>query len=655
MFLASILVCVAEAEIRVMPLGDSITRGYYISAGHNGYRKLLYLSLISGGYNCDFVGSQTDGDADPNHEGHGGQIASWLNLRMNGPTEYWLSTYQPDIILYHIGTNNLVGSDIATYAQDANETLEIIYNFDSDTTVVLAKIILTRDDPARDIRTQNYNLLLENISQVWKDAGYSIILVNMESALNDSTDMGDPLHPNDVGYSKMADVWYQALDNLLAAPIITSTPQTNGDMGVPYIYDVDANGYPEPTYSLTVYPAGMTINPNTGLINWAPTAIGDFNVTVEATNYVADTNQSFTITIPTIIEFDAASSATSGDVSGDTLTWSHTVGNGSNRILVVGAACEKNGGNDNFLTISSLTYGAASMSPVAGSGIMVPASGHRVKTELYYLLAPASGTDTITVTYGGAVNRRVGGAISLTNVKQQAAEAVITNSNTGSSTISTDITTLTDGALVLDVVSQGDSDPNSFTTTTFGMVERWEQVSDGNGHTGAGSTKPVVSAGSTTMSWSHTGNTRMAHSLAAFAPAEMLIISGYIENSCVVPIKDVLVDANNGGGSDITDANGYYEVSVVYNWSGTVTPGKANYTFDPNSKAYTNVLDDVIDQNYVATNIYDLDCNGSIGLGDIGIMVGNWPAIGPNLPADFYEDDMINFLDFADFTNAWGI
>ncbi len=133
------------------------------------------------------------------------------------------------------------------------------------------------------------------------------------------------------------------------------------------------------------------------------------------------------------------------------------------------------------------------------------------------------------------------------------------------------------------------------------------------------------------------------------------IISGYIKNGCSVPMAGILVDANNGGGHGTTDVNGFYEVWVDYNWSGTVTPGKAHYTFDPNSKAYAYVLNDVIDQNYTATNIYDLDCDGSIGFGDLGIISENW-LNGPDLPGDFYEDedDIINFLDFADFANVWG-
>ena len=51
-------------------------------------------------------------------------------------------------------------------------------------------------------------------------------------------------------------------------PHITSTPITEGVIGILYSYDVEATGSPAPTFSLTANPAGMTIDANTGLISW---------------------------------------------------------------------------------------------------------------------------------------------------------------------------------------------------------------------------------------------------------------------------------------------------------------------------------------------------------------------------------------------------
>ena len=133
-------------------------------------------------------------------------------------------------------------------------------------------------------------------------------------------------------------------------------------------------------------------------------------------------------------------------------------------------------------------------------------------------------------------------------------------------------------------------------------------------------------------------------------------ISGTIKNPCELPIEGVLVETSNGGSSDVTDPNGTYEIWIDYNWSGTVTPTKENYTFDPNMMAYTDVIGDAVDQGYLAMNIYDLDYNCSIGLGDLTILCQNWLQTGPDVPGDFYkdEDDVVNLLDFTVFGNAWG-
>jgi len=82
---------------------------------------------------------------------------------------------------------------------------------------------------------------------------------------------------------------------------ITSTPVTEGITGQLYTYDVDAVGTPAPTYSLISAPAGMTIDSNTGLIEWIPSVSGDFNVSVEASNTIPSEDvQSFTIHVTDI-------------------------------------------------------------------------------------------------------------------------------------------------------------------------------------------------------------------------------------------------------------------------------------------------------------------------------------------------------------------
>lgn len=82
------------------------------------------------------------------------------------------------------------------------------------------------------------------------------------------------------------------------APVIISAPPVRGNIGVRYTYSIKANGFPTPTFSLTSSPPGMTINPNTGTITWAPNAIGDYEVAVNVANGITpDATQRFTLVI----------------------------------------------------------------------------------------------------------------------------------------------------------------------------------------------------------------------------------------------------------------------------------------------------------------------------------------------------------------------
>ncbi|MFC1713066.1 putative Ig domain-containing protein [Candidatus Poribacteria bacterium] len=95
-------------------------------------------------------------------------------------------------------------------------------------------------------------------------------------------------------------------------PVITSTPVTTGTENVLYSYDVDATD-PDAndtlTYSLAASPSGMTIDPDTGLIQWTPgydvakTAEGsrEVSVTVVVTDpYGLSDEEGITITIANV-------------------------------------------------------------------------------------------------------------------------------------------------------------------------------------------------------------------------------------------------------------------------------------------------------------------------------------------------------------------
>jgi hypothetical protein len=76
-------------------------------------------------------------------------------------------------------------------------------------------------------------------------------------------------------------------------------------------------------------------------------------------------------------------------------------------------------------------------------------------------------------------------------------------------------------------------------------------------------------------------------------------ISGWVKTAGGAGIISVVM----GGlpNTPSTDINGYYSDTVSYGWSGTVTPSKAGYTFDPTHRDYSNVTSDQANQDYTGT------------------------------------------------------
>ena len=279
---------------------------------------------------------------------------------------------------------------------------------------------------------------------------------------------------------------------------------------------------------------------------------------------------------PAAITFDAASTGSAANPS-SSVAWSHTVGSGNDRMLVVGVVAEHNA--DQYAT--TVTYGTQSLTKVTGSA--ATGSGTPLNaTELWYLPAPNVGTAAITITFASSQsNGAECGAVSLFGVKQSAPEAVAidTGAATGT-TYSLAITTLTNGAWLVDVVNHGSGNAaNTINTTSTGMTRRWNSAAGGQ-LVGACATREVATAGAVTDTWSTSTGTssRKAQSIAAFTPAPTVVsvwetFDSYANGTVLTTI---------GGGSVWTIGTGYTVIDAggvagskglstgggIFNWKG---------------------------------------------------------------------------------------
>jgi lysophospholipase L1-like esterase len=191
----------APATLRLMPLGDSITWGVGSPSG-NSYRGFLWNRLAAEGHALDFVGSGRNGAmSDPDNEGHSG----WRIDQVAGIADSVLARYRPNVVTLEIGTNDLNGNyQIPTAADRLRALIDQITNDAPDATVLVGTVIISTSG-TEEANRPAFNAKLPGIVQAEQAAGKHVRLVDM-SALT-AADLSDSLHPNDNGFSKMADAF----------------------------------------------------------------------------------------------------------------------------------------------------------------------------------------------------------------------------------------------------------------------------------------------------------------------------------------------------------------------------------------------------------------------------------------------------------------
>lgn len=210
---------------RIMPLGDSITQGINGSLAdeyQSGYRSSLWNLLNNADYNINLVGSQTEGYAlspsfDYNHEGY----AWWTTQNIASHIYGFLANNPTDIILLHIGSNDVSpNQDNSSSVTGLNNILNQIDYYERDYNhpirVVLTTII-QRTTYHQTLRDYNRNLI--NLANSRIANGDKITLIDMEYGTGMvNSDYSDSVHPDNSGYYKMANVWFDSLKNILPPP-----------------------------------------------------------------------------------------------------------------------------------------------------------------------------------------------------------------------------------------------------------------------------------------------------------------------------------------------------------------------------------------------------------------------------------------------------
>ncbi|PHS36182.1 MAG: hypothetical protein COB07_12605, partial [Sulfurovum sp.] len=201
--------------VRIMPLGDSITKGLIKPEdpiNQSGYRGPLWSKLLDGGYNFDLVGSFSSGENydpsfDSDHQGKNGRTTAELNDRI----DTYLDTEDPQIILLHIGTNDIGKPEysLTSSTNNVKSIVDKIYAHDPSIKILLARIINRQD---YDPDTTAFN---DSVAAMASDHIADIDIVDMEddAGIDYTIDMSDLEHPNDSGYTKMADLWYLSLQS----------------------------------------------------------------------------------------------------------------------------------------------------------------------------------------------------------------------------------------------------------------------------------------------------------------------------------------------------------------------------------------------------------------------------------------------------------
>ncbi len=217
------------APVRIMPLGDSITRGsndinYPNGDIPGGYRRELGERLAVAGMDVDFVGANSDNSApgmDPDHNGNNGFRTDEMLAILPD-----LLGVDPDVVLLMAGTNDILQAvPVATARQNLENLILQITGDDPDRRLHVATIPpITQNWNGQSAAQLNANVNLYNDEVRALVADHAslgrrvqladlnaMIVLTGETPAENFFQPGDGLHPGQAGYDQLGTLWFEAI------------------------------------------------------------------------------------------------------------------------------------------------------------------------------------------------------------------------------------------------------------------------------------------------------------------------------------------------------------------------------------------------------------------------------------------------------------
>ncbi len=235
----------------------------------------------------------------------------------------------------------------------------------------------------------------------------------------------------------------------------------------------------------------------------------------------------------TTVYVDGAASSGTSAPTNSSISFSHTTGTGTNRLLLVGVSWNCGTTDRSISTITFTPSGGSALALTEVIKQLGYSSSNPRYSAIYRLLAPPSGvTGTIDIVFSGAVsNGIIAGAANFAGVDQStplgtAIGAAGGGTSSPSNSPSITLTGLTGDEMVFDNVFIGASSTSHSITADSAQTPQWNVVgytsSSSFNAIGAASTKPAPGT-SATMSWTAVGfgttQTRWAVAAVPIRPA----------------------------------------------------------------------------------------------------------------------------------------